>query len=97
MKTSFVTVLCAALLLALAACSSMAKKSQNLRLGMTQQEVVQVLGSDYSTVAARTEPDGTPVAVLKFTEKKAAPLYLFLRKDKLVQWGDTDVLRSMPP
>lgn len=63
---------------------------------MSMADVTQLMGSDYTTVAARVEAGGTPVSVIKYELKKKEPLYLYFRQDKLVQWGDTSVLKAMP-
>ena len=75
----------------------MEKRSQKLQLGMTKDAAVKLLGSDYSIAAARLEPDGSPVSVLKFKADKKQDLYLYFRNDKLTQWGDITLLQSMPP
>ncbi len=74
----------------------MESRSQKLTLGMPRTGVIELMGSDYSTVAARVEPDGTHVSVLKYELSKQKPLFLYFRQDKLVQWGDTSVLSAMP-
>ena len=93
----YLTLVCSLAVLALAACSSLAKRSQKLQLGMTKEAAIKALGSDYSVVAAREEPDGGPVSVLKFSEGKKKELFLYFRKDKLAQWGDAEALKAMPP
>ena len=80
----------------LAGCASTESRSQKLTLGMSREDATNLMGSDYSTVAARVEPDGTPVSVIKYEQERKDPLYLFFRQDKLVQWGDTSVLKAMP-
>jgi hypothetical protein len=97
MKTYFTTIVCSIALLSLAACSSMEKRSQKLQLGMTKDAAVELLGSDYSVVAARVEADGSPVSVLKFSEGKKKELFLYFRNNKLAQWGDAAALQAMPP
>lgn len=97
MKMFLNTIVCLVALLALTACSSMEKRSQKLQLGMTKDAAVKLLGSDFSVVAARLEADGSPVSVLKFKEAKKQDLYLYFRNDKLTQWGDITLLKSMPP
>lgn len=93
----FTTIAGILTLLLLAACSSLEQRSQKLELGMTKETVIDTLGTDYSVAAARVEIDGSPVAVLKYRHKKETPIYLYFRNDKLVQWGDTQVLKAMPP
>jgi hypothetical protein len=75
----------------------MESRSQKLKLGMTKDAAVKLLGSDFTTVAARQEADGSPVSVLKFKEDKKQDIYLYFRSDKLTQWGDITLLKSMPP
>lgn len=97
LKTCFTTIICSLVLLALTGCSSLEKRSQKLQLGMTKEAAVNLLGSDYSVVAARVDPDGSTISVLKYVDKKQPALYLYFRNDKLAQWGDTAVLDAMPP
>jgi hypothetical protein len=96
MKNTLCTLLMAATLLCFWGCTSMESRSQKLQLGMTKTDAVELMGTDYSTVAARIETDGTPIAVLRYELKKNRPLFLYFRQDKLVQWGDTEVLNAMP-
>ncbi len=88
--------LIAAALFLVVGCASMESRSQKLTLGMSRTSVIELMGSDYSIVAARVEPDGTSVSVLKYELNKKQPLFLYFRQDKLVQWGDTSVLSAMP-
>lgn len=97
MKKFYTTILCCAALLALAACSSLEKRSQKLQLGMSKANAIKALGSDYTVVAARAEADGSPVSVLKFSEGQKEELFLYFRNEKLAQWGNTEVLKAMPP
>ncbi len=80
----------------LTGCASTESQAQKLQLGMTLADVTKLLGSDYTTVGARTEADGTPVSVIKYEIKRKEPLFLYFRKDQLVQWGDTTALKAMP-
>ena len=97
MKKSLTTIVCTIALLTLSACSSLEKRSQKLQLGMTKEAAVELLGSDYSVVAARVEADGSPISVLKFSEGKKQDLFLYFRDEKLAQWGDSAALQAMPP
>lgn len=96
MKVITQGLLISATVLCLVGCSSVERRSQNLTLGMSRAEATHLLGSDYSTAAARTEPDGSSVSVIKYELKNKQPLYLYFRQDKLVQWGDSSVLTAMP-
>ena len=96
MKVLSKALLIATAMLWLAGCSSIDSRSQKLALGMSRADATQLLGSDYSTVAARVEPDGSRVGVLKYELKKKQPLFLYFREDKLVQWGDASVLSAIP-
>lgn len=97
MKKFFTLSVCSLALLFLAACSSMEKRAQKLELGMSKEAAIALLGSDYTVVAARVEADGSPISVLKFPGSKKKDLFLYFRKEKLAQWGDTDALNAMPP
>ena len=96
MKAFFTTIVCSVALLDLAGCSSLAERSQKLQLGMAKDAAVNLLGSDYSVVAARMDADGSAISVLKYQEDKKQDLYLYFRNDKLAQWGDMTVLKAMP-
>jgi hypothetical protein len=96
MKTSCTTIICLLALLALAGCSSLEDRSQKLQLGMTKQSVIDLLGSDYTTTAARVDADGSAISILKFHEDRKEDLFLYFRNDTLVQWGDTAALKAMP-
>jgi hypothetical protein len=98
MKNIRTIVICSIALLVVAGCSStLEKKSQGLHLGMGKQTCIDTLGKHYAVVASRMEPSGTPVSVLRFREPKQDDLFLYFRNDKLVQWGDIEVLKGMPP
>jgi hypothetical protein len=89
-------IACCVVLVGLLGCSSVEKRSQELKLGMSKEAAIDLLGSDYTVVAARLEPDGSPVSVLKFKGSDHNDLYLYFRNDKLAQWGDAEVLKAMP-
>ena len=97
MNKSLTMIVCSLALLAFAGCSSLEKRSQKLQLGMTKKDATSLLGSDFTTAAARTEADGSAVVVLKYSEKNKADLFLYFRQDKLTQWGDSSLLNAMPP
>ena len=97
MKKFFTLIICSFALLVLAACSSIEKRAQKLQLGMSKEAAIKLLGSDYTVVAARVEADGSPISVLKFPGSKKKDLFLYFRKEKLTQWGDTAALNAMPP
>jgi hypothetical protein len=80
----------------LTGCASTESRSQELKLGMSQADVTQIMGSDYTTVAARLDADGTPVSVIKYELNRKEPLFLYFRQDKLVQWGDTSLFKALP-
>lgn len=97
MKKCLTSIVCTLTLLALAGCTSLEERSQNLQLGMAKATAIKMLDSDYTTVAARMDADGNSVSVLNFPTKNEKGLYLYFRNDKLVQWGDIGVLDAMPP
>ena len=96
MKTLVHALLVVAASLWLTGCASTESRSQKLTLGMSFADATGLMGSDYSAVAARVEAAGAPLSVIKYELKTKEPLYLFFRQDKLVQWGDTSVLKAMP-
>jgi hypothetical protein len=97
MKKSISMIGCSVVLFVLAGCASLEERSQELRLGMTKESAVKVLGSGYSVAAARVEGDGSAVSVIKYSESKKPDFFLYFRDNKLAQWGDTEVLKAMPP
>jgi hypothetical protein len=96
MKAFILLLLIVTASLWLTGCASTESRSQKLTLGMSQADATKLMGSDYSTVAARVGADGAPESVLKYDLKRKEPLYLYFRQDKLVQWGDISVLNAMP-
>src|SRR5437867_12878702 len=86
----------AALVLCIAGCSSLESRAQKLHLGMTEANVVDLLGSDYTVAAARMDSNHVPVKVIQYEAKSGPPLYLYFRQNELVQWGDLKVLQAMP-
>jgi hypothetical protein len=96
MNGRFSATLTALLLLVLAACSSMDSRTRKLQLGMSRAQAVKILGSDYTVAGAKKDSDGSALEVLRFGEKKDVGLFLYFNNDKLVQWGDNEVLQNMP-
>ncbi len=90
------TALTSLLLLALVACSSMDSRTKKLQLGMSRAQVVKILGSDYTVAGAKKDADGSALEVLRFGEKKDPGLFIYFNNDRLVQWGDNQVLQNMP-
>ncbi len=95
MKAILYSLLFGAMLLCLSGCASM-KPAQKLELKMSKSSVIELMGPNYTTVAARVNPDGSAASVIKYELKKEGPLYLYFRQDELVQWGDISVLSAMP-
>lgn len=59
-KTLLSILLAVTLILSFTACSSslMVNKVKKLEIGMTKKEVINTMGKDYTTLAARQTPDG---------------------------------------
>ncbi len=80
--------------LMVAGCSTLSERAQNLSLGMSKGQAISTLGSSYTTEAARMEGE-RQVEVLKFTDEQSS-IFVYLRDDKVVQWGDKKVLDNIP-
>ena len=80
----------------LVGCASLQSKTQKLELGMTKQQTTDLLGDDYMAVGARAHTDGKTLEAIKYHDEKTGDLYLYFSDGKLVQWGDTEVLKAMP-
>jgi len=86
MKRTLLTFLFAVTLtLAFTSCgsSSLVNKAKKLEIGMTKQEVVNIMGNDYITIAARQTPEGALETV------KYGTYYLYIisfMDGKLVEW-----------
>lgn len=81
----------------LTACSSLDSRTRKLQLGMSREQVVKLLGSDYTVAGARKEADGSAIEILRFGEKGAEQVFAYFRNGQLVQWGDQKLLENAPP
>lgn len=92
----YITILLTALFLT-ACSSSMQSKMQDLSFGMTQDQVRDVLGSDYEVVAASMNKEGKPVQGWKYQNSDKDPAYMvYFVNGKLAQWGNAAALQSIP-
>lgn len=62
---------------------------------MTLEEATDAVGSGYVTVAAR-EQGGSQIHAIKYKGGDGNDLFLYFKDDRLIQWGDTDVLNAIP-
>lgn len=90
------SLLACALLVVVSGCASMASKTQRLQLGMTKEQVVNLLGRKHSTVGARESVDARRIEVLRYEDDQAGELLLYFRDGRLVQWGDRRILDNIP-
>ena len=81
----------------LTACSSLDSRTRKLQLGMSREQVVKLLGSDYTVAGARKEADGSAIEILRFGDKGAEQVFAYFRNGQLVQWGDQKLLENAPP
>lgn len=88
-------LLAALVLCGMTACSSLDSRTRKLQLGMSRDQVVNVLGSSYTVVGARQESGGA-IEVLRFGDKEREQLFAYFRDGKLVQWGDHGMLQQAP-
>jgi hypothetical protein len=78
------------LVVALAGCASPAKKTKEIRLGMTPDEVLDVMGKPTTIRAAKVYEDGQTQAVWEYVQAFAInprDVWIFFENDKAVQWG----------
>lgn len=67
---------------------NMGSKLKKIEIGMTKQEVINILGNTYDVVAARDTPDGT-LEILRYTGMTIDGYYPYLVNfldGKLVEW-----------
>jgi len=80
----------------LSACSTMSDRTQDLSLGMSKQQVIKVLGKDFTTVGAQASSVNGQVEVLSYKDDNDGDVLVYFRDGKLVQWGDTAELANIP-
>jgi len=85
-----------ALFFTVAGCASMSTKTQRLQLGMTKDQVVNLMGRKHTTVGARESSDARRTEVLRYTDDQSGELLLYFRDGRLVQWGDRSILDNIP-
>lgn len=94
MKRFFAVLVLAA---SFAACASLSDKTQSLQLGMTQAQVENILGDGYKVIASRYSADGQPMSVWQYQDgDKGAIYWIYLKGNKLVQWGTPASIQGMP-
>ncbi len=90
MKRLGVMIAGLALVVGLIGCSSTGKKLKDLRLGMTPDEVKDVLGKPTVVRAAKVYEDGQSQQVWEYLQRWAInpmDFWIYYENDKLVQWG----------
>jgi len=80
----------------LAACTTMSERTQELSLGMSKQQVVKILGKDFTTVGAQASSLNGQVEVISYKDDNDGDVLIYFRDGKLVQWGDTAELANIP-
>lgn len=76
--------------IAAAGCSSPAKKIKDVRLGMTPEEVLDVMDKPTTIRAAKVYEDGQTQQIWEYRQTFALEprdFWIFLENDKVVQWG----------
>ena len=79
-----------AVVLGMAGCSSPGKKMNKMRLGLTEQEVLDSIGEPSLRRASKVYDDGNAVAVWEYQPRFSLDpktYWLYFEKGKLVQWG----------
>jgi hypothetical protein len=87
--TILVLTVLAALLVA--GCKTPAKHVKDLRLGMTPEEVEDVMGKPYTIRAAKVFEDGQTQSIWEYLARFAInpkDYWLYFENGKLVQWGE---------
>lgn len=90
MKKLIQLVVAGVLVMAVTGCSSPAKKTKEVRLGMTPEEVLDVMGKPTTIRAAKVYEDGQTQAVWEYVQTFAInprDVWIFFENDKAVQWG----------
>jgi outer membrane protein assembly factor BamE (lipoprotein component of BamABCDE complex) len=92
------TLLLVAVAVVLVGCVTPSQTVGGLRLGMTPQEVYEVMGAPFAVRAAKTYEDGTTSQVWEyvppvfsraaFSDKYDKTYWVFFVNDKVVQWGE---------
>lgn len=71
-------------------CASPAKKASDVRLGMTPEELGDVMGAPTTIRAAKVFEDGQTMMVWEYIHNwsfNPRDVWVFLENDKVVQWG----------
>lgn len=81
-----------------AGCLTPSQRIARLRLGMSPQEVYEVMGPPFAVRAAKTYDDGTTALVWEyvppifsraaFSDKYDKTYWIYFLNDKVVQWGE---------
>ena len=87
LKHLFSFLLIAALTLSFSSCgsSSLAGKAKKLEIGMTKKDAVNVMGKDYTTLAARQTPEGA-LETIRYENVEERPYIISFLNGKLVEW-----------
>lgn len=79
-----------AMVVVLVGCASPARKIKDVRLGMTPDEVLDVMGKPTTIRAAKVYEDGQTQQIWEYIQRFALEprdFWIFLENDKVVQWG----------
>ena len=79
-----------AMVVGLVGCASPARKIKDVRLGMTPDEVLDVMGKPTTIRAAKVYEDGQTQQIWEYIQRFALEprdFWIFLENDKVVQWG----------
>lgn len=90
MKFCFHVLVAGLLAVTLIGCASPAKKIKDVRLGMTPEEVLDVMGKPSTIRAAKVYEDGQTQQIWEYVQRFALEpkdFWIFLENDKVVQWG----------
>ncbi|MFZ4587875.1 MAG: hypothetical protein ACOYNG_02685 [Terrimicrobiaceae bacterium] len=93
---SIAIILSASCVLLFGCASSLSSRAQKLELGVSKDRVTKVLGKRFTVVAAREDAGGSRIEVLRFEEQDSGEFFVYLRDERLVQWGDVRALDNMP-
>jgi hypothetical protein len=98
MKRTFLLSLFAVILMfTFSACgsSSLVNKAKKLEIGMTKQDVVNIMGNGYTTLAARQTPEGA-LETIRYENIMEFPYIISFLDGKLVEWY-IDEPKTQPP
>ena len=86
-KTFLICMFSIILALLASSCSSLTveKKARNLEIGMTKKEVMNIMGNNYTVMAARDTPDGA-VETISYLSTLDPPFVITFLDGRVVEW-----------